>query len=175
MVNITGNVKVGKGAGFWAWAHTRPLARWDLTRSAGTSTPDQPLTLYLGSVTVDGNVTSNGGGLLSTSWADFRNFPVKDNVIHGNLIIQGWQGGWIGVIRNHVDGNVIVSKNVSLLTETGPGTDEDSTEVQTNAISGNLICHGYSLAAHVNSNFPDLGQPNVVGGNAIGECAGLTQ
>jgi hypothetical protein len=44
--------------------------------------------------------------------------------------------------------------------------------VQTNTISGNLICFGNAPAAQVNSG--DGGLPNVVGGKAIGECAGLT-
>jgi hypothetical protein len=64
----------------------------------------------LGQITVGGSVISNGGGVLSTSMADFRNFPVKDNVIHGNLIILGWRGGWIGLIRNQVDWNVILRR-----------------------------------------------------------------
>ena len=111
--------------------------------------------------------------MLSTSAADFRNFPVKDNVIHGNLILQGWRGGWLGVIRNHVDGSLIVSLKRSFSSDAGPGTDPDSTEVQTNTIAGNLICFGNTPAAQVNPT--DKGQPNIVGGKAIGQCAGLTQ
>jgi hypothetical protein len=144
------------------------------------------LTLYLGNITVGGNVISNGGGLLSTSAADFRNFPVKDNTIHGNMIIQGWQGGWIGLIRNHVDGNVIFAKNVSLSHPAsfpgepadagGPGTDEDSSEVMGSVlgpqwIGGNLICHDNVPTAQINPG--DGGLLNVVEGNAIGECAEL--
>ena len=50
---------------------------------------------------------------LSTSAEDFRNFPVKDSVIHGNLVIQGWTGGWFGVIRNTIDGNAVIANNRS--------------------------------------------------------------
>ena len=127
----------------------------------------------MGNLTVGGNLVSFGGGALSTSAADFRNFPVKDNLIHGNLILQGWHGGWLGVIRNHVDGSLIVSLNRSFSSDAGPGTDPDSTEVQTNNVGGNLICLGNSPTAQVNPG--DGGQPNTVGGHAIGECAGLTQ
>ena len=141
----------------------------------GDIVANRPLTLYLGSLTVGGDVISNGGGVLSTSIADFRNFPVKDNVIHGNLVVQGWHGGWIGLIRNTVGGNVIFSRNVSLSNpETGPGMDEDSSEVQGSdlgaiggpsipqTIHGNLICQGNVPAAHFNP--VDFGAANFVGG-----------
>jgi hypothetical protein len=184
-MHITGNVHVGKGAVLGLG--------WNSPQGEGTLGPDtvggsivayQPRALQLGGVTVGGNVISNGGGVLSASIADFRNFPVKDNAIHGDLIIQGWRGGWIGLIRNDVGGNVIFANNVSLSNpETGPGTDEDSSEVMGTAIpglfsipqsiGGNLICHGNVPAAHVNP--VDFGDYNHVGGKAIGECAGLTQ
>ncbi len=182
-VLITGNVTVGKGAVLGLGTYN-PVAVHDTTVN-GNVVANQPLTLYLTFTTVHGNVVSNGGG----SSTEFRNFPTKDNVIDGNLIMQGWQGGWIGAIRDRVGGNVIVSKNASVVVETpagcdpedpmnpctgsGPGEDLDSTELQTNVIGGNLICHGNLPAAQVNA--ADGGEPNQVGGKAIGECAGLTE
>lgn len=184
-VHITGDVKVGKGAILGLGSYLTP-GSVGLDTVGGNIVANQPLTLYLGGVTVGGDVVSNGGGVLSTSMADFRNFPVKDNVIHGNLVIQGWHGGWIGLIRNTVDGNVIFSKNVSRSNpETGPGMDEDSSEVMGSdlgaiggpsfpqTIGGNLICHGNVPAVHANP--ADFGANNFVGGEAIGQCAGLTQ
>ncbi|MEZ4503039.1 MAG: hypothetical protein R3C39_10475 [Dehalococcoidia bacterium] len=179
-VLITGNVKVGKGAVLGLGTYD-PGATHD-TVVNGNIEANQPLTLYVTFTTVHGNVISNGGG----SADEFRNFPTKDNIIDGNLIMQGWHGGWLGVIRNHVGGNVIVSKNVSVLMETpagcdaelgectgtGPGIDSDSTEVQTNVIEGNLICQHNTPVAQVNA--LDGGQPNDVGGHGIGECATLT-
>jgi len=179
-VVINGNVKVGKGAVLGLGTYN-PVAVQDTTVN-GNITAEKPLTLYLSFTTVHGNVVSNGGG----SSTDFRNFPIKDNTIDGNLVIQDWHGGWIGVIRDHVGGNVIVSKNGSVMMElpedcdaeagectgAGPGFDPDSTEVQTNWIDGNLICKANSPVAQVNA--LDGGQPNVVGGQAIGECADLT-
>ena len=184
-IHITGDVKVGKGA-VLGLGYNAAEGTLGPDTVGGNIVANQPLALQLGNVTVGGNVISNGGGVLSTSIADFRNFPIKDNTIHGNLIIQGWRGGWIGLIRNHVDGNVIFAKNVSLSNpETGPGTDGDSSEVMGSDVSaiggpivpqtigGNLICHGNVPAAHVNPG--DFGAKNFVGGEAIGECAGLTQ
>lgn len=132
----------------------------------GNIIANQPLTLYLGSITVHGNLISNGRG----SASEFRNFPTKDDTIDGNLSIQGWQGGWFGVIRVDVGGNAIVSGNASVMTDDGsPPPDPDSTEVQTNHIGGNLICQHNTPPAQVNP--VDLGQPNTVGSKEIGECA----
>jgi hypothetical protein len=169
-MHISGNVRVGKGAVLGLGYNAASGALGPDT-VGGSIVANQPLTIYLGNVTVGGNVVSIGGGLLSTSAADFRNFPIKDNVIHGSLIIAGWRGGWLGAIRNHVDGSVIVFGNRSRSSGTGPGTDADSTEVQTNSISGNLLCFANSPAAQINT--VDGGLPNVVGGRAFGECAGL--
>lgn len=169
-VHITGNVKVGRGAVLGLGTYTTP-GRLGKDTVGGNVIANHPRTLYLGSMTVGGNVISIGGGLASTSAADFRNFPIKDNVIHGNLVIMGWQGGWIGVIRNHVGGNVIFMRNVSGSSDAGPGLDTDSSEVQTNVIGHNLICFANGPAAQVNAG--DGGQPNSVGGRAIGQCAGL--
>ena len=181
-VHITGNVRVGKGA-VLGLGFNAPEGTLGPDTVGGNIVANQPLALQLGNVTVGGNVISNGGGSRKASVADFRNFPVKDNTIHGNLIIQGWRGGWIGLIRNHVDGNVIFSHNRAADTSVLPGSD--SSEIMSSDLSaiggpilpqtigGNLICHHNVPAAQVNSG--DFGANNFVGGEAIGECAGLTQ
>jgi len=185
-MHITGNVYVGKGAALGlGWNSPTGEGSLGPDTVGGSIIANQPLALQIGQVTIGGNLVSNGGGVDSVAGAD-RNFPVEDNVIHGNLIVQGWRGGWIGLIRNTVDGNVIFANNVSLFNrETGTGTDEDSSEVMgTDAsafggpivpqtIGGNLICHDNVPAAQVNP--LDAGANNFVGGKAIGECAGLTQ
>jgi hypothetical protein len=168
-VHVTGNVTVGKGA-VLGLGNYSPVPPHNSAIIDGNLTANQPLTLYLGGITVHGNLVSNGGG--SGPAGPFRNFPTKDDRVGGNLVIQGWQGGWIGVIRVDVGGNAIVSKNASVVTPDGsPPPDSDSTEVQTNHIGGNLICQGNTPPAQVNPG--DGGQPNVVAGQKIGECAGL--
>ena len=161
-VHVTGNVKVGKGAvlGLGDYDEAPPH---DSATVDGNITANHPLTLYLGGITVHGNLISNGGGDPS------RNFPIKDDTVDGNLSLQGWSGLWLGVIRVEVGGNAIVSKNKSTDPSTLPGSD--STEVMTNTISGNLICHGNTPAAQVNA--LDGGLPNTVSGRKIGECANL--
>jgi hypothetical protein len=185
-MHIAGDVYVGKGAVLGlGWNSPQGEGSLGPDTVGGNIVANHPLALQIGQVTVGGNLISNGGGVLSTSIADFRNFPIKDNVIHGNLAVQGWHGGWIGLIRNTVDGNVIFSKNVSGSSDEGPGTDEDSSEVMGSdltaiglptipqTIHGNLICQGNVPAAHVNP--VDFGAKNFVDGQAIGQCAGLTQ
>lgn len=160
---IKGNVQVGKGGVFGLGYNVdEGILGPDVV--GGNIVAHDPQSLYLGNITVHGNVISNGGS------GPGRNFPIKDNVIDGNLILQGWQGQWIGAIRNQVGGNVDFSKNTADDTSVLPGSD--SSEVMTNEISGNLVCHKNTPAAQVNPG--DGGQPNVVGGNAVGECAGLT-
>ena len=119
-VHVTGNVHVGKGA-VLGLGYNAPEGTLGPDTVGGSIVADQPLALQLGSVTVGGSVISIGGGVLSTSAADFRNFPIKDNVIHGNLVIAGWRGGWMGAIRNHVGRNVIIFRNVSSVVGHGAG------------------------------------------------------
>ncbi len=156
----------------------------------GNIVANQPKSLYLGNSTVHGNVVSNGGGTADR----FYNFPIKDNVIGGNVIIHGWTGGWWGVIANTIRGNVELSNNASVVhpaddaacNESGtfpngcdaaPGKDDDSSEVQSRGsenpqhVSGNLICRRNTPPAQVNP--VDGGAPNIVDGKKIGECAGL--
>jgi hypothetical protein len=130
----------------------------------GNIVGNSPLTMYLDGDTVFGNVVSNGGGPGLASSAPFVNFPIKDNTIGGNLTLKGWHGGWSGAIRNKVGGSVVWSGNMSVL-------DPDSNEVQTNVIAKNLVCQGNSPAAQVNPG--DGGQPNIVAGREVGQCAGL--
>jgi hypothetical protein len=171
-VHVGGNVLVGKG-GIVGLGTYNPFAPHDSVVD-GNVIANQPLSLYISFTTIHGNLISHGGGGGVTG--DFRNFPTKDNTIDGNAVIEGWTGGWIGFIRNQVGGNTIFSGNTSvingLVDPPVPGeVDTDSSEIMTNGISGNLICQGNTPAAQVNPD--DGGQPNDVGGQKIGQCAGL--
>jgi hypothetical protein len=171
-VHVGGNVLVGKG-GIVGLGTYNPAAPHD-TVVDGNVIADQPLSLYISFTTIHGNLISHGGG--GGVAGEFRNYPTKDNTIDGNVVIQGWTGGWIGLIRNHVGGNMIFSKNTSvingLVDPPVPGqVDSDSSEIMTNVIGRNLICQGNTPKAQVNP--ADGGQPNTVGGHKIGQCAGL--
>jgi len=165
VVHVTGNVLVGKGAVLGLGAYGPPNLPQTGTVVDGNIVANQPMSLYLSGITVHGNLVSNGGS------GPGRNFPIKNNIVHGNMAIQGWNGLWIGLLRNTVGGNLIFSKTSG--TQTGEGPFEgilDSTEVADNHVSGNLICQGNAPAAQIGDS---EGGPNIVGGNAIGECASL--
>jgi hypothetical protein len=172
-VHITGNVTVGNGA-VLGLGNYNPVPPHTSAVVDGNITANQPETLYLGGMTIHGNLVSNGGG----DPASERNFPIKDDTIDGNVIIQGWHGFWFGIIRVNVGGNVIVANTSG--TQVGlPGTEFegilDSTEIVSNVIAGNLICHGNTPPAQIGDAILDEGNgPNTVGGNAIGECAPIT-
>jgi hypothetical protein len=171
-VTVGGNVKVGKGSVVGLGSYN-PFSGQHTT-VAGNIIANQPLSMYLSFMTVHGNLISNGGGGGVTG--EFRNYPTKDITVDGNMVIQGWTGGWIGVIRDQVGGNLVFSNNRSVINGLAdppvPGeVDSDSSEIMTNVVGGNLVCHNNTPAAQVNPD--DGGQPNVVGGRKIGECAGL--
>lgn len=177
-VHVGGNLLVGQGAilalGCTPNALGDPTAPPCFDRSTndtvdGNLVANRPLTMYLDGNTIRGSLMSFGGG--GGRNGPFLNFPIKDNTIGGNLIVIGWRGGWFGAIRNQIGGSALISGNASVVSETGPGVDSDSTEVQTNTISGNLACFFNTPPAQVNP--ADGGQPNVVGGHKLGECAGL--
>lgn len=186
-IHVTGNIHVRRNAVLGLG--------WNSPNGEGSLGPDtvggniiatRPRAMQIGGVTIGGNLVSVGGGVASTAPADFRNFPIKDNVIHGNLLVEGWRGGWFGVIRNTIDGNAVILNVVSRSTPEGPGVDTDSTEIMgthmdlgggtvidiPQTIGGNLVCLHNVPAAQYNP--ADGGAPNVVGGNAIGECAAIS-
>jgi hypothetical protein len=189
-LHVSGSIYVHQGAVLgMGWNAGGPLPGGEGALGpdtvGGSIIASKPLAMQIGGVRIGGNLISNGGGVPSASLEDFRNFPVEDNVIHGNLAIQGWRGGWFGVIRNTIHGNAIISKNVSISSDEGPGMDTDSNEVMSSdaspiggpvfpqTIGGNLICYGNSPAAQYNP--LDFGAKNFVGGKALGQCADLAQ
>jgi hypothetical protein len=128
-----------------------------------------PRTMYLDGIVVHGNLVSAGGGPgTAVTQADPAfNFPIKDVTVDGNLAVLGWHGGWVGIIRDHIGRNAIYAGNA--------GNDPDANEVITDVVGRNLICFGNSPAAQYgDARFVPGAAPNVVGGLALGECAGLT-
>ena len=132
----------------------------------GNLTANQALTMYLDGDTIYGNITSTGGGPGPT-FSPYINFPIKDNLIWGNVHVAGWQGAWFGFIRNTTGGSVSIKHNIGVaIGDFGP----DSNEVASNTITGNLICQGNTPGAQLGDTG---GTPNTVGGYKFGECAGL--
>jgi hypothetical protein len=176
-VTVGGNVLVGRGAILGLGCTLTSIEPGQPTPCTGTTDDtvggnliaNQPYTMYLDGDHVFGNVISNGGG--DPSLPPWLSFPIKDNQIDGNLIIHGWQGAWVGAIRNSVGGNVVISDNLG--TRTSEDGTPDSTEVAANKIGGNLICQNNSPTARIGDVVFMTG-PNSVGGKGIGECAGIS-
>lgn len=174
-LTINGNVNVGKDAilglgcafGYHDCGVPMPDWRGKVTVN-GNIVASQALTMFLDFVTVHGNVVANGGGDITRTDPGGLVFPIKDNVIDGNVMVHGWQGAWFGIIRNTIGGNVMVSNTAG--TRLGDDGELDSTEIVTNDIAGNLMCLRNTPAALIGDSG---GSPNTVGGNKIGECAGL--
>jgi len=166
-VDITGNVRVGRGGTFGLGCSffipgCETFAGVSTWTVGGNIVASQPKTLYLDFSTIHGSVLSIGGGDPSL------NYPIKDNTIDGNVAVLGWHGGWFGLIRNTIGGSVLLLHNRAADTSVLPGSD--SSEVVTNTVSGNLVCLLNTPAAQIGDS---EGAVNTVGGHKIGECAGL--
>lgn len=129
-----------------------------------------PLSAIFHSNTIDGHVWFQGGGGGVTCANQLPGAPpmtpiysdFEDNVIAGEVKVNGLQSCWFGFIRNTVSRSVILT-NITL-------ADEDGNEYVSNTISGNLVCNGDSPAPQ----FGDSGgTPNTVLGKKLGQCVGL--
>ena len=112
--------------------------------------------------TINGGIDVHGGsgpfgGPFDVTWN-----TIEDSSIHGGVTISGYNGFWMGFIRNDVHGSVNLNDNVLV--------DEDGNEYVTNTIHGSLNCSGNSPAPQVGDS---EGEPNVVTGAKTGQCAGL--
>lgn len=162
-VTVSGNVTVGQGGTLGLGYGEPPVPPFAYT-IGGNVVASQPGSLFLDGGTIRGNLVSNGGG------DPLQNFPIKDNTIGGNVIVQGWRGNWAGLIRNEIGGNAIFSHNTAA--DPSKPLGSDSSEVVSNTIRGNLICFGNTPVVQIGDSG---GSPNSVGGIALGECAAVSE
>ena len=127
--------------------------------------------VLLNGITVKGNVTlvgSQGTGSV-TARATAIPWAIKTNTIGGNLFVGDMTPIWIGVLVNKVGGSVILV-NIHITDGLPPNNDPAPTVfVASNTIGRNLLC--WSLGPDLSGGFP--GEVNVVGGQALGQCANL--
>ncbi len=171
-VNVAGNVQVGKGAILalgcspGAQGPFPPCGTETTDDTVGGSIlADQPLTMYLTATYIHGNVISWGGGP-GPVFSPYINYPIKENVIGGNLQVANWRGAWFGVLRNTIHGSVVLFNDVGVTISEETGLP-DSTEIVSNTIGGNLFCFGNKPAPQVGDSG---GSPNVVGGRKLEQC-----
>ena len=150
-INVRGGVRVQEGGTFILGSEELGA---DTGKIRGGLRAKAPASLQVHFAHIKGGLRMRGGnGFFST---------VEDNVIRGGATINGYSGFWLGFIRNTVRGNVRLSNNVM--------DDPDANEYVTNTIKGNLVCHNNSPAPHVGDS---EGEPNVVSGRKVDQCAGL--
>ncbi|WP_460937397.1 hypothetical protein [Phycicoccus ginsengisoli] len=125
----------------------------------GNVTATDALAFLLNGVTVGGNVTFTGGGS-QIPWS------IKNNTIARNLTVSGQTSEWLGVLFNQIGGNTTLT-DITIMDE-HPGAP--GVYVVRNTIGKNLTCTG--LTPGVSGGFVP-GSVNVVGRNAIGQCASL--
>lgn len=170
-VHVTGNVVAMRDANFALGCDAEICGAETHDVVDGNVIGSGALTLRILSSTVHGNIVSVGGGNIPTD----VNLPIKDNKIDGNVTLIGWNGTWLGLIRNEIGGNATIIGNRS--NRSNPVQGPDSNEVIANNVAGNLVCHANDPVAQYGDGLegapPGYG-PNTVGGNAVGECAALT-
>ena len=149
-INVRGGVRVHEGGTFILGSEESS----DTGKIRGGIRAHDPASLQVHFARVKGGVKMRGGnGFFST---------VEDSVIRGGATINGYSGFWLGFIRNTVRGTVRLSNNHM--------DDPDANEYVTNTIKGSLVCHNDSPPPQVGDS---EGQPNVVSGRKVGQCAGL--
>jgi hypothetical protein len=150
-INVRGGVRVHEGGTFILGSEELGA---DTGKIRGGIRAKAPASLQVHFADIKGGLRMRGGnGFFST---------VEDNVIRGKATINGYSGFWLGFIRNKVRGTVKLSNNVM--------DDPDANEYVTNTIKGNLVCHNNSPAPQVGDS---QGEPNVVSGRKVDQCAGL--
>jgi hypothetical protein len=158
-VNIRAGLTVGEGATFVLGSEDLPDNK---SRINGGVHATNPMSLQIHFTAINGGIESHGGvgpfgGPFDITWT-----TIEDSHINGDVTIDGYNGFWMGFIRNHVNGSVNLNNNVLV--------DTDGNEYVTNTINGTLSCTGNSPAPQVGDS---EGEPNVVNGAKLGQCTAV--
>lgn len=116
--------------------------------------------VFLNGIDVGRNVTVLGGGS-EIPWS------IKNDTIHGNLVVAGQTDEWIGVLFNTVDQNVILAGITLTGGNDATGSGTNSLFVVRNSIGRNIACMGVNPGV--------FGYGNTIAGHALGQCAALAE
>jgi hypothetical protein len=147
-----------------------PTGSSDITVK-GSVTASSANAVLLNGITVNGNVTLIGseGTASVAERATAIPWSIKDNTIGGNVLVGLMTPIWIGLLDNKVGGNVDLF-NITITDGLPPNNDPMPTIfIASNTVGQNLAC--YALGPYVSGGFP--GEVNIVGGQALGQCANL--
>jgi hypothetical protein len=158
-VTINGGLTVGAGATFLLGSEETPDATSVINGGVRATNPQN---LQIHFTTISGGIESHGGsgpfgGPFDVTW-----ITIEDSVIVGKVTIDGFNGFWMGFIRNTVNGAVNLNDNVLV--------DDDANEYVTNRINGSLNCSGDVPAPQIGDS---EGSPNQVNGRKTGQCAAV--
>ena len=158
-VNIHGGLTVESGATFVFGSEDNPT---DIGTIAGGVTATDPANLQIHFATINGGIYSQGGsgpdgGPFGITWT-----TIEDSEINGSVTIEGYNGFWMGFVRNEIYGSTNLNNNTV--------EDLDGNEYVTNEIHGNLNCTGDDPAPQVGDSG---GEPNDVTGRKTGQCVNV--
>src|SRR3954451_10003868 len=158
-VTIRGGLYVQPGATFVLGSEEAP---GDNGTISGGVHATNPANLQIHFMTINGGIESQGGSGAFGGPFDITWTTIEDSQINGGVSIAGFNGFWMGFIRNHVNGAVNLSGNVLV--------DPDGNEYVTNTNRGGLSCSGNSPAPQGGHS---AGELNRVTGAKKGQCAGV--
>jgi hypothetical protein len=158
-VTISGGLWIGAGATFVLGSEDHPVSTGRI--NGGVHATDA-LNVQIHFATINGGIDIHGGsgpvgGPFDISWN-----TIEDSHINGGVTIDGYNGFWMGFIRNAVNGSVNLDNNTLV--------DPDGNEYVTNTINGNLNCSGNDPAPQAGDS---EGSPNVVSGQKTGQCVAV--
>ncbi len=156
-IRVQAGLWIGSGATFVLGSEE---SGWTTGTIGGGVHATDPASVQIHFATINGGIDIHGGSGPFGPPFDVTWNAIEDNLIHGGVVIDGYDGFWFGFIRNHVDGTVKLRNNVL--------EDPDGNEYVTNTIHGSLQCSGNSPAPQVGDS---EGLPNVVTGRKSGQCA----
>jgi hypothetical protein len=164
-VNIRAGLTIGAGAWFTLGSEENPV---NMGRINGGVHATNPMAVQIHFASINGGIDVQGGsGPFGGPFCFEPGFcptwtTIEDSHINGGVTIEGYNGFWMGFIRNHVNGSVNLNDNVLV--------DPDGNEYVTNTINGSLSCDGNSPAPQVGDSEGEL---NVVNGAKLGQCAAV--
>jgi hypothetical protein len=150
---------IGSGATFVLGSEE---SGWTTGTIGGGVHADDPASVQIHFATINGGIDIHGGSGPFGPPFDVTWNAIEDNVIHGHVTIAGYDGFWMGFIRNTVSGSVTMRNNTLV--------DPDGNEYVTNTIHGSLSCWGNSPAPQIGDS---QGEVNHVTGRKAGQCTGV--
>jgi hypothetical protein len=116
--------------------------------------------VFLNGIEVGGNVTILGGGS-DIPWS------IKNDTIHGNLVVAGQTEEWIGILFNKIDKNVLLAGITLTGADDSTGSGTNPLFVVRNSIGRNIACAGLNPGV--------FGYGNAISQHALGQCAVLVE